>query len=163
MSTELLLLLALCSHGEGSNKNEDASRGPMQGDHVCHAAWDGASSTFSEGLCLAAQRVHCDAEYGRELACAASAASYPMRGMSTEHLLFLALCWHGEGSNKNEDASRGRIQGDAISHVAWDGTSSTCSEVLCLRRRSALIVTQRMVGGSMCGELCVLSNVPKKH
>ena len=131
--TELLLLLPLCSHGEGSNKNEDANRRPNQGDRISHDVWHGGSSTCSEGLCLrlrSALIVTQSMVRGR--ACASSTVYCSMCGMSTELVLLLALCSHGEGLDKDEDASRGPIQGDRIAHAAWDGASSMCSGGLCL-------------------------------
>ena len=91
-------------------------------------------------------------------ACAASAASYPMRGMSTAHLLFLALCSHGEGSNKNEDASRGRVEGNVISHAAWDGASSMCSEGLCLAAQFVDCDAEYGRRESMCVKHCDARN-----
>ena len=133
ISTEHLLFLALCSHGEGSNKNEDANRRPNQGDRISHAVWHGGSSTCSEGLCLrlrSALIVTQSMVGGR--ACASSTVYCSMCGMSTELLLLLALCSHGKGSNKKEDASPGPMQGDHVSHAAWDSASSMCSGGLCL-------------------------------
>ena len=136
-STELLLRLPLYLHGEGSNKHEDGSRGPIQGDRVSDAAWDGASSMCSGGMCLGtAQRVHYDAVSSM----CVKRCILSMCGISTELLLRPPVWSHGQGSNKYEDASRGATQADRVSHAAWDGASSTSSGGLCLGWCSTFIV-----------------------